>query len=133
RGDDCDLWKLTEFNLDSRFELDTQIHLKKNLARFGGPKLEILIQSASGLFQHGRSDECDLWKLTEFNSYSWFEHDAQIHIKQYGQGDDCDLWKLTEFNLESRFELDVQIHLKQVPSSSGVGGDEDEEHEDEDS
>ncbi|MQL90524.1 hypothetical protein Taro_023119 [Colocasia esculenta] len=35
-----------------------------------GPKLEILIRLASGLFQHGRVDECDLWKLTEFNSDS---------------------------------------------------------------
>ncbi|MQL79503.1 hypothetical protein Taro_011939 [Colocasia esculenta] len=70
----------------------------KNLS----PKLEILIRLASGFFQHG-------------------------------QGDGCDLWKLTEFNSDSRFEFDAQIHLKQVASSRGVGGDEDEEHEDEDS
>ncbi|MQL91849.1 hypothetical protein Taro_024465 [Colocasia esculenta] len=45
----------------------------------------------------------------------------------HGQGDGCDLWKLTKFNSNSRFELDAQIHLKQVPSSGGVGGDEDED------
>ncbi|MQL99207.1 hypothetical protein Taro_031927 [Colocasia esculenta] len=47
-----------------------------------GPKLEIFIRLASGLFQHGRGDECDLWKLTEFNSDSRFELDAQSHNKQ---------------------------------------------------
>ncbi|MQM15885.1 hypothetical protein Taro_048840 [Colocasia esculenta] len=36
--------------------------------------LEILIRLASGLFQHGRVDECDLWKLTEVNSDSRFLH-----------------------------------------------------------
>ncbi|MQL81229.1 hypothetical protein Taro_013706 [Colocasia esculenta] len=61
-----------------------------------GPKLEILIRLIFDLFQHGRSDESDLWKLTEFKS-------------------------------DSRFQLDAQIHIKQVPSSSGVGGDEDED------
>ncbi|MQM08676.1 hypothetical protein Taro_041540 [Colocasia esculenta] len=64
--------------------------------RFGGLKLEILIRSAFSLFQHGRGDECDLWKLTEFN-------------------------------LDFQFELNARIHIKQVPSSSGVGGDEDED------
>ncbi|MQL92839.1 hypothetical protein Taro_025477 [Colocasia esculenta] len=29
QGDGCDLWKLTEFNSDSRFELDAQFHLKQ--------------------------------------------------------------------------------------------------------
>ncbi|MQM18723.1 hypothetical protein Taro_051718 [Colocasia esculenta] len=49
-----------EFNLDSRFELDAQIHIKK----------------------HGQGDDCDLWKLTEFNSDSRFELGTQIHLKQ---------------------------------------------------
>ncbi|MQM01432.1 hypothetical protein Taro_034186 [Colocasia esculenta] len=31
---------------------------------------------------HGRGDGCDLWKLTDFNSYSRFELNAQIHLKQ---------------------------------------------------
>ncbi|MQL87528.1 hypothetical protein Taro_020090 [Colocasia esculenta] len=44
--------------------------LRGTLQNFQGPKLEILIRLASGLFQHGRADECDLWKLTEFNSDS---------------------------------------------------------------
>ncbi|MQM15051.1 hypothetical protein Taro_047989, partial [Colocasia esculenta] len=47
----------------------------------------------------------------------------------HGHGDDCDLWKLTEFNSDSLFELGTQIHFKQVPSSSGVGGDEDEDED----
>ncbi|MQL79079.1 hypothetical protein Taro_011503 [Colocasia esculenta] len=58
---------------------------------------------AFGFFQHSQGDDYDLWKLTEFNSDSRFELDAQIHLKQHGQGDDCDLWKLTEFSLDSRF------------------------------
>ncbi|MQL77596.1 hypothetical protein Taro_010005, partial [Colocasia esculenta] len=29
RGDECDLWKPTEFNSDSRFELDAQSHNKQ--------------------------------------------------------------------------------------------------------
>ncbi|MQL72912.1 hypothetical protein Taro_005240 [Colocasia esculenta] len=45
----------------------------KNLGRFRGSKLEILIRLASGFFQHGQGDECDLWKLTELNSDSRFE------------------------------------------------------------
>ncbi|MQM14676.1 hypothetical protein Taro_047611 [Colocasia esculenta] len=53
-----------------------------NFTRFGGPKLEILIRSASGLFQHSWSNECDLWKLTEFNLDSWMELGTQIHIKR---------------------------------------------------
>ncbi|MQL84901.1 hypothetical protein Taro_017423 [Colocasia esculenta] len=35
----------------------------------------------SNLFQHGRGDECDLWKLTEFKLDSRFELGTQIHIK----------------------------------------------------
>ncbi|MQM03845.1 hypothetical protein Taro_036633, partial [Colocasia esculenta] len=31
---------------------------------------------------HGQGDDCDLWKLTEFNSDSRLELDAQIYIKQ---------------------------------------------------
>ncbi|MQM19751.1 hypothetical protein Taro_052762 [Colocasia esculenta] len=54
----------------------------KNLGRFRGPKLEILNRLASGFFQHGQGDDCDLWKLTEFNSNSRFELDAQSHNKQ---------------------------------------------------
>ncbi|MQL96933.1 hypothetical protein Taro_029623 [Colocasia esculenta] len=52
-----------------------------NLVRFEGPKLEILIRSASDLFRHGRGDECNLSKLTGFNSDSRLEIDAQIYIK----------------------------------------------------
>ncbi|MQM20149.1 hypothetical protein Taro_053165 [Colocasia esculenta] len=70
-----------EFKSDSRFELDIQIHIK----------------------QHGRGNECDLWKLTEFKSDSRFEH---------GRGNECDLWKLTEFKSNSLFELGTQIHIK---------------------
>ncbi|MQM09464.1 hypothetical protein Taro_042337 [Colocasia esculenta] len=80
---------------------------------FGGQKLEILIRSASGLFEHDRGNERDLWKLTEFRSDFRFELGTQIHIKQHGQGDDYDLRKLTEFKSDSRFELGTQIHIKQ--------------------
>ncbi|MQL86910.1 hypothetical protein Taro_019449 [Colocasia esculenta] len=81
QGDECDLWKLTEFNSDTRFEVDasnlhstSQFRLKmKKLGRFRGSKLEILIRLAIDFFQHGQGDECDLWKLTEFNSDSQFE------------------------------------------------------------
>ncbi|MQL88470.1 hypothetical protein Taro_021031 [Colocasia esculenta] len=34
------------------------------------------------LREYGQGDDCDNWKLTEFNSDSWFEFGAQIHIKQ---------------------------------------------------
>ncbi|MQM05540.1 hypothetical protein Taro_038355 [Colocasia esculenta] len=37
---------------------------------------------SQALSQHGQDDDCDLWKLTEFNSDSRFELSAQIHLKQ---------------------------------------------------
>ncbi|MQL82562.1 hypothetical protein Taro_015044 [Colocasia esculenta] len=37
---------------------------------------------------HGHGDDCDLWKLTEFNSDSWFELDAQTYIKQVPSSSD---------------------------------------------
>ncbi|MQL86722.1 hypothetical protein Taro_019266 [Colocasia esculenta] len=55
---------------------------KNEELRFEGSKLEILIRLASDFFQHGQGDDCDLWKLTEFNSDSRFELDTQIYIKQ---------------------------------------------------
>ena len=79
-----------EFNSDSQFEVDasnlhstSQFRLKmKNLGRFRGSKLEILIRLASSLFQHGRVDECDFWKLTEFNLDSRIDLDAPSRLNQ---------------------------------------------------
>ncbi|MQM04165.1 hypothetical protein Taro_036958 [Colocasia esculenta] len=59
------------------------------------------IVAIAEVIKHDQGNDCDLWKLAEFNLDSQFELDAQFHLKQHGQGDDCDLWKLTEFNLDS--------------------------------
>ncbi|MQL90494.1 hypothetical protein Taro_023100 [Colocasia esculenta] len=74
--------------------VDRCLALNLGHTRRGGGKMIWCVEHDRGLIlegaavggvcsrhQHSQDDGCDLWKLTEFNSDSRFEFDAQIHLK----------------------------------------------------